>query len=123
MGLLESEQHGRQSGSKFTKYKTLSFYLINYRLGRFIILQMNHGTTIFFFFNFIVASMMQEGVARGKMTQTYESAEKCLQTNYLGAKRMCEALIPLLQLSDSARIVNVSSSLGKLMVKQFYSPL
>ncbi|KAH9732087.1 (+)-neomenthol dehydrogenase [Citrus sinensis] len=62
-----------------------------------------------------LSGFIEEGVARGKMTQTYESAEKCLQTNYLGAKRMCEALIPLLQLSDSARIVNVSSSLGKLM--------
>ncbi|KAL9430135.1 hypothetical protein AB3S75_025507 [Citrus x aurantiifolia] len=47
-------------------------------------------------------------------TQTYESTEKCLQTNYYGTKRMCEALIPFLQLSDSPRIVNVSSSWGKL---------
>ncbi|KAK9202381.1 hypothetical protein WN944_017591 [Citrus x changshan-huyou] len=61
-----------------------------------------------------LSGFIEEGVARGKMIQTYESAEKCLQTNYLGAKRMCEALIPLLQLSDSARIVNVSSSSGKL---------
>ncbi|WRX08856.1 Short-chain dehydrogenase/reductase SDR - like 2 [Theobroma cacao] len=45
------------------------------------------------------------------MTQT---AELCLQTNYYGAKRMCESLIPLLQLSDSPRIVNVSSNMGKL---------
>ncbi|KAL9430133.1 hypothetical protein AB3S75_025505 [Citrus x aurantiifolia] len=61
-----------------------------------------------------LSGFIKEGVARRKMTQTYESAEKCLQTNYFGAKRMCEALIPLLRLSDSARIVNVSSSLGKL---------
>lgn len=47
-------------------------------------------------------------------TQTYESAEECLQTNYYGAKRTVEALFPLLQLSDSPRIVNVSSSSGKL---------
>ncbi|KAJ9171347.1 hypothetical protein P3X46_014731 [Hevea brasiliensis] len=40
--------------------------------------------------------------------------EECLAINYYGAKRMVEALVPLLQLSDSPRIVNVSSSLGKL---------
>ncbi|GKU96892.1 hypothetical protein SLEP1_g10074 [Rubroshorea leprosula] len=44
----------------------------------------------------------------------HESAEEGLKTNYHGAKRMCEALIPLLQLSDSPRIVDVSSSTGKL---------
>ncbi|XP_057966686.1 (+)-neomenthol dehydrogenase-like isoform X1 [Malania oleifera] len=49
-------------------------------------------------------------------TETYESAEVCLKTNYYGAKRMIEAFIPLLQLSNSARIVNVSSSMGKLKV-------
>ncbi|GKU96891.1 hypothetical protein SLEP1_g10073 [Rubroshorea leprosula] len=48
------------------------------------------------------------------LTQTHELAEEGLKTNYYGAKRMCEALIPLLQLSDSPRIVNVSSSAGKL---------
>ncbi|KAL6293569.1 hypothetical protein ACE6H2_001711 [Prunus campanulata] len=49
------------------------------------------------------------------MTETYELTEECLQINYYGAKRTAEALIPLLQLSDSPRIVNVSSFLGKLM--------
>ncbi|CAL5401055.1 unnamed protein product [Camellia sinensis] len=48
------------------------------------------------------------------MTQSYELGNKCLQTNYYCTKRMIEALIPLLQLSDSPRIVNVSSALGKL---------
>ncbi|XP_057454553.1 (+)-neomenthol dehydrogenase-like [Lotus japonicus] len=48
------------------------------------------------------------------MTQTYELAEECLQTNYYGAKITTESLLPLLHLSDSPRIVNVSSSLGKL---------
>ena len=50
------------------------------------------------------------------MTQTFETAEECLNTNYYGAKRMVEALAPLLQLSDSARIVNISSFLGLLEV-------
>ncbi|KAK9273131.1 hypothetical protein L1049_017938 [Liquidambar formosana] len=48
------------------------------------------------------------------MTQTYEAAEESLKINYYGAKRVTEALITLLQLSDRARIVNVSSSIGKL---------
>ncbi|KAH7863400.1 hypothetical protein Vadar_017034 [Vaccinium darrowii] len=48
------------------------------------------------------------------MTQTYESAKECLETNYYGAKRMIEAFVPLLQLSNSPRIVNVSSSMGQL---------
>ncbi|GMP61927.1 hypothetical protein CsSME_00024210 [Camellia sinensis var. sinensis] len=52
------------------------------------------------------------------MTQNYELTDECLQTNYYGAKRMIEALIPLLQLSDSPRIVNVSSGMGKLKVQK-----
>ncbi|KAJ0045835.1 hypothetical protein Pint_05242 [Pistacia integerrima] len=49
-------------------------------------------------------------------TQSYELADECVRINYCGAKRMCEALIPLLQLSNSPRIVNVSSSMGKLQL-------
>ncbi|PRQ57907.1 putative oxidoreductase [Rosa chinensis] len=48
------------------------------------------------------------------ITESYELTEECLQINYYGAKRTAEALIPLLQLSDSPRIVSVSSSMGKL---------
>ncbi|XP_065859241.1 (+)-neomenthol dehydrogenase-like [Euphorbia lathyris] len=47
-------------------------------------------------------------------TQNLESAEKCLKTNYYGAKGMLEALAPYLRLSDSARIVNISSTAGLL---------
>ncbi|KAJ7961079.1 (+)-neomenthol dehydrogenase [Quillaja saponaria] len=46
--------------------------------------------------------------------ETYESVEKAINTNYYGAKRMAEALIPLLQVSDSPRIVNASSPMAKL---------
>ncbi|KAL7121292.1 hypothetical protein ACP275_02G174100 [Erythranthe tilingii] len=48
------------------------------------------------------------------MTQNYDLTEECLQTNYYSAKRIIEALLPLLHLSESPRIVNVSSSMGKL---------
>ncbi|KAL4586058.1 hypothetical protein LXL04_010689 [Taraxacum kok-saghyz] len=46
--------------------------------------------------------------------QSHELAVQCLETNYYGAKRMVEHFIPLLESSNSPRIVNVSSSLGKL---------
>jgi (+)-neomenthol dehydrogenase len=39
-----------------------------------------------------------------------------MRTNYYGAKLVIEALLPLLQLSSSGRIVNVSSCFGLLRV-------
>jgi (+)-neomenthol dehydrogenase len=62
---------------------------------------------------------MQEGaiIDWNKITtHTYELAEDCVRTNYYGAKRMIEALLPLLHLSNSPRIVNVSSFMGQLRV-------
>lgn len=53
------------------------------------------------------------------MTQTDELTEECLKINYYGAKITVEALLPLLQLSDSLRIVNVSSTMGQLEVGYF----
>ncbi|XP_054779520.1 (+)-neomenthol dehydrogenase-like [Prosopis cineraria] len=49
-----------------------------------------------------------------ELIQTDELAEKCLKTNYYGAKETTEAFLPLLQLSDSPTIVNVSSQAGSL---------
>ncbi|XP_056174290.1 salutaridine reductase-like [Syzygium oleosum] len=46
--------------------------------------------------------------------ETLESAEKCLRTNYYGIKQVTAALLPLLQQSNAAKVVNVSSSLGQL---------
>ncbi|XP_047255188.1 salutaridine reductase-like [Capsicum annuum] len=48
------------------------------------------------------------------MKTTYESAKLCLDTNYYGDKNVTEALLPLLQNSTSARIVNVSSLRSEL---------
>ncbi|KAK3194060.1 hypothetical protein Dsin_025370 [Dipteronia sinensis] len=45
---------------------------------------------------------------------TYETDEICLRTNYYGTKQVTQALIPLLLQSHSPRIVNLSSSFGKL---------
>ncbi|KAF6171678.1 hypothetical protein GIB67_035913 [Kingdonia uniflora] len=50
----------------------------------------------------------------GIMVQSYERAEECLKTNYYGTKGVTEVLLPFLQLSNSARIVNVSSRYGSL---------
>nr|GEZ48987.1 glucose/ribitol dehydrogenase [Tanacetum cinerariifolium] len=46
--------------------------------------------------------------------ETYELGEKCLNINYYGTKDVTETLIPLLQLSKSPRIVNVTSMGGDL---------
>ncbi|KAJ4746877.1 hypothetical protein LUZ62_081282 [Rhynchospora pubera] len=46
--------------------------------------------------------------------EPYEKAKECIDINYYGTKAMCEAFIPLLQLSESPRIVNISSYFGKL---------
>ncbi|KAL6349547.1 hypothetical protein AAG906_034204 [Vitis piasezkii] len=48
------------------------------------------------------------------MKRTYEKAEECIRTNYYGTQRVTQSLLPLLQLSPSARIVNVSSLRGQL---------
>ncbi|KAL8207798.1 hypothetical protein R6Q57_007210 [Mikania cordata] len=46
--------------------------------------------------------------------QTFEGAQKCLETNYYGAKHVTQALLTLLLKSTSPRLVNISSKLGKL---------
>ncbi|PWA62412.1 glucose/ribitol dehydrogenase [Artemisia annua] len=48
--------------------------------------------------------------------EPYELGEQCLHINYYGTKAVTEALIPILQLSKSPRIVNVSSTGGDLIV-------
>ncbi|WJX87033.1 (+)-neomenthol dehydrogenase [Trifolium repens] len=48
------------------------------------------------------------------MTHTFDLAKECLQINYGGSKTTFEYLLRLLQLSDSPRVVNVSSVLGKI---------
>ncbi|KAL8268542.1 hypothetical protein R6Q59_002340 [Mikania micrantha] len=48
------------------------------------------------------------------LSESYELTVQCIQTNYYGAKRMVEHFIPIMESSDSPRIVNVSSSMGKL---------
>nr|XP_043620730.1 (+)-neomenthol dehydrogenase-like isoform X1 [Erigeron canadensis] len=46
--------------------------------------------------------------------QPYELGEECLKTNYYGTKAITEALLPLLRLSKSPRVVNITSIQGDL---------
>ncbi|KAG9146301.1 hypothetical protein Leryth_008006 [Lithospermum erythrorhizon] len=48
------------------------------------------------------------------MITTYDKAKECLETNYFGVKKIIEALLPLLQLSSSPRIVNLSTIRSQL---------
>ncbi|KAI3710872.1 hypothetical protein L2E82_40667 [Cichorium intybus] len=50
----------------------------------------------------------------GILDQPYDLGEGCIRTNYYGTKAVTEAILPLLQLADSPRIVNVSSNYGEL---------
>lgn len=44
-----------------------------------------------------------------------ENARKVIETNYYGVKSMIEAMIPLMKPSTAgARVINVSSRLGRL---------
>ncbi|PWA97034.1 glucose/ribitol dehydrogenase [Artemisia annua] len=46
--------------------------------------------------------------------EPYELGEECLKTNYYATKTLTEALIPLLHVSKSPRIVNLTSLYGDL---------
>ncbi|XP_076960353.1 (+)-neomenthol dehydrogenase-like, partial [Bidens hawaiensis] len=48
------------------------------------------------------------------LEEPYEVGEKCVKTNYYATKMVTESLIPLLQLSKSPRIVNLTSFFGDL---------
>ncbi|CAN6464509.1 unnamed protein product [Victoria cruziana] len=43
-----------------------------------------------------------------------EFAERVIETNYFGTKRVIESMVPLMRAAFSARIVNTSSRLGRL---------
>ncbi|KAF7809647.1 carbonyl reductase [Senna tora] len=72
--------------------------------------------------NSLVAEALTNGGALSEderkraMSEPYELGEECLEINYYGAKRTIEAFLPLLQLSHSPTIVNVSSFAGTLQV-------
>ncbi|KAM0059670.1 putative (+)-neomenthol dehydrogenase [Helianthus debilis subsp. tardiflorus] len=50
----------------------------------------------------------------GILEEPYDTGKNCLDINYYGTKRVTETLVPLLQLSKSPRIVNVTSAYGEM---------
>jgi (+)-neomenthol dehydrogenase len=52
----------------------------------------------------------------GSLHQNYELAKECLEINFNGTKDVTDCLIPLLLLSKSGRVVNVSSQVAQLKV-------
>jgi len=67
----------------------------------------------------LLQTALSDEESRRVITQTLESAKECIQINYYGAKRTFEYLLPLLQLSDSPRVVNVSSLAGTMEVSKY----
>ncbi|KAK7292626.1 hypothetical protein RJT34_15477 [Clitoria ternatea] len=82
---------------------------VKIQFGRLDILVNNAGIS-----GFNTDGMVASKIKWKELPQTYEMAEKCLTTNYYGAKETTEAFLPLLQLSNSPMIVNVSSQAGLL---------
>ncbi|KAJ0675410.1 putative short-chain dehydrogenase/reductase SDR, NAD(P)-binding domain superfamily [Helianthus annuus] len=93
---------------------------IDARFGKLDILVNNAGvsSTIVDEESFLSLDLEFPSAAKGSkkvVTQTFEGARKCMETNYYGAKHVTQALLPLLLKSTSPRIVNVSSKLGQLV--------
>ncbi|CAK9173051.1 unnamed protein product [Ilex paraguariensis] len=55
------------------------------------------------------AKLLKEVIKEG-----YEGIEACIRTNYYGVKKVTKELLSLLHQSNSARLVNVSATLGQL---------
>ncbi|OIW04807.1 hypothetical protein TanjilG_23705 [Lupinus angustifolius] len=82
---------------------------VKVQFGRLDILVNNAGIN-----GFNMDDLVESTINWRELPETYEMAEKCLKTNYYGAKETTEAFLPLLHLSNSPYIVNVSSEAGKL---------
>ena len=50
----------------------------------------------------------------GVLTTSLNTFRKTLETNFFGALRMCQAIVPIMQHGHYGRIVNLSSGLGQL---------
>ncbi|MED6159754.1 hypothetical protein PIB30_045225 [Stylosanthes scabra] len=84
---------------------------VKFHFGRLDILVNNAGIN-----GFNSADLIGSIIKWKELNQTYDMAVKCLRTNYYGAKETTEAFLPLLELSNSPMIVNVSSTAGLLQV-------
>ncbi|KAK3154740.1 hypothetical protein QOZ80_2BG0194550 [Eleusine coracana subsp. coracana] len=50
----------------------------------------------------------------GNLQQNYEMAKECLEVNFDATKDVTDCMIPLLMLSSSGRVINISSQVGQL---------
>uniref|UniRef100_A0A0E0K2W2 UBX domain-containing protein n=1 Tax=Oryza punctata TaxID=4537 RepID=A0A0E0K2W2_ORYPU len=50
----------------------------------------------------------------GSLHQNYEMAKECLETNFYGTKDVTDCLMPLLLLSNSGKVINLSSKISQL---------
>ncbi|KAF0931695.1 hypothetical protein E2562_005691 [Oryza meyeriana var. granulata] len=50
----------------------------------------------------------------GSLQQNYELAKKCLEINFYGTKDVTDCLMPLLLLSNSGKVINLSSKVSQL---------
>ncbi|KAK7292625.1 hypothetical protein RJT34_15476 [Clitoria ternatea] len=92
-----------------SKFRKLDILVNNAGIGGFVFEDIDSVSVAI-----LNRGVIPEDDGTNAIIQTYELAEECLKTNYYGAKITVEYLMPLLKLSDSPRIVNVSSTLGQL---------
>uniref|UniRef100_A0A0D9VIT2 Uncharacterized protein n=1 Tax=Leersia perrieri TaxID=77586 RepID=A0A0D9VIT2_9ORYZ len=50
----------------------------------------------------------------GSLQQNYEMAKECLEINFYGTKGVTDSLMPLLLLSNSGKVINLSSKISQL---------
>ena len=60
------------------------------------------------------AGISLRGSGRSVLTTPLEDFEVTLDTNFYGALRMCQSLVPLMQKRRYGRVVNLSSGMGQL---------
>jgi NAD(P)-dependent dehydrogenase (short-subunit alcohol dehydrogenase family) len=60
------------------------------------------------------AGIMIDTPGQGVLETSMETFRKTLETNFFGALRMCQAIVPIMQHGHYGRIVNLSSGLGQL---------
>ncbi len=60
------------------------------------------------------AGIMIDRYGTGVLDESEETIHDTLETNFFGALRMCQALVPLMQKRGYGRVVNLSSGMGQL---------
>jgi NAD(P)-dependent dehydrogenase (short-subunit alcohol dehydrogenase family) len=60
------------------------------------------------------AGILIDSRSTGVLREKEETFRITLETNFYGALRMCQALVPLMQKNHYGRVVNLSSGLGQL---------